>query len=761
MKKTIILSIILLGITSVIGQLIIIRETTINFYGNEFFIGWILFSWLFWTGIGSLLIAKLFALKKPSNILVSCHFLIAVFLIVILPVLRIFGSLNKIPTGQIPDLIPAMLYTFFVLAPLGIFLGLQFTVATKFWNEFIGKDKTETIVSAAYFWETVGFILGGAVFTYVLAFANNLDTIFILGWLNIILGTLLIFKFKKKALLKTFALMLIFFTSTILMFSQNIDRQTQKLHFPNQTLIESKNSEYGNIAVTQTKNQYNFFESGLFLGTSGEILSSEYVHLPLLYCPNPQKILLIGNGFNGILKEIFKYQPQKVYYLEIDPKLIETIKKYLFTDLSQYLNDSRVQIIHTDARYFIKSTSEKFDVIIVNLPNPSTALINRFYTEEFFNEAKKHLSETGILSTRLDLSENYFGPETENLDSSLYQALKNNFYSVLIFPEEQHLFIASQKQLDTNPENLIQLFKEKNIKTNFFNEAFIKYVLTNGRGQELLSLINEKKAIKTNQDQNPIGYYFNLVYWISSLHPGLAKVFSLLTKIKFVWIIGLLTVIWILFLGGLWIRNRRDPSNSNNIQITLISIFAMATAGFSLMAMEMIIVLGFQIFYGNLYYKLAVIITSVMLGLALGNFIATKNIRRFKTNSVAKIHILIALCSLVTLLGFYFLFKISPVPSMFIEILFVISTVIFGTVVGFEFPVVNKLYLEKQKNTGKKTGIIYGADLLGSCLGASLIGIFFIPLFGIFQTVIFLIILNFLVALAQIILYHSRQRPEQ
>ena len=168
----------------------------------------------------------------------------------------------------------------------------------------------------------------------------------------------------------------------------------------------------------------------------------------------------------------------------------------------------------------------------------------------------------------------------------------------------------------------------------------------------------------------------------------------------------------------------------------------MAIAGFSLMTAEIIIIYAFQIFHGYLYYKIGLIITALMVGMAIGTWLGTKKISRAKISSVIKVHILIILFSIFLFSIFYFLFSASPSPSLVIETIFLTLAALIGGIVGFEFPIINKLYLSKIKNPGQKTGIIYGADLLGSCLGASLISIFILPIFGIFQALILLVGLN-------------------
>jgi len=746
MKKAIIFSIIILGISSVISQLIIIRELIISFYGNEFFIGWTLFSWLFWVGMGSLFLNKIIKERFIPKITVIAHILIALFIGLEIFLIRFSRILTAGQTGQIPNLIPALLYSFFILAPFCLILGLQFAVVSRLGKSWTEKLNLGQVLGKSYILETIGFIIGGLIFSYALIVANEFLVASIIAWLNLLAGFFILFLVPKSNLiLKSLIIILIISFGAISVFSQIINKETNALRFPNQELVESKNSIYGNIAISKISGQYNFYESGLFLGANkAEIFNEIPAHFSLLFHPNPKKILLIGNGFNGMLKEILKHQPDKIFYLELDPSLIETLKNYIPFNLSQDLENKKVKIINLDARYFIKNTSENFDVIIINLPNPSTALIDRFYTEDFLRQAKNKLSKGGILTTYLSSSANYFGPEVEYLDASLYKALKNNFASVLILPEDQHLFIASQNQLDYNPDLLIQRLKQRNIKTNFVNEAYIKYRLTNERIEKLSSLLNKNQSAKINQDQLPISYYYNFIYWVSSFYPKLAKVFLFLTKIKFVWIL-----IFLFLLSGIWLwaSKRKQMGKSKGLLF-----LAMAIAGFSLMAIEIIIIFGFQIFYGYLYYKIALIITALMMGMAVGSWLGTRKIEKAKIKSIIKIHSLIFIFSLLLLLGFYLLFKPSPKPLIAIEIIFLISAALIGGIVGFEFPVINKLYLEQKallrsSSYGGRVGIIYSADLFGSCLGASLVSIFLLPIFGIYESLILLAILNIIILL--------------
>ena len=109
----------------------------------------------------------------------------------------------------------------------------------------------------------------------------------------------------------------------------------------------------------------------------------------------PQKVLLIGSGFSGALREIIKYTPKQIFYTELDPSIIGLARAYI-PAFRQILDGGRVLVIKEDPRRSLKRLPKDLDVIIINLPNPSTALINRYFTDDFFKEARGHLPRRGI-----------------------------------------------------------------------------------------------------------------------------------------------------------------------------------------------------------------------------------------------------------------------------------------------------------------------------------------------------------------------------
>lgn len=95
------------------------------------------------------------------------------------------------------------------------------------------------------------------------------------------------------------------------------------------------------------------------------------------------------------------------------------------------MDDEKINIISKDARLFVKGTKQDYDVVIIDLPDPSTAQINRFYTIEFFRELKEKLNKNAVVSLSLISTVNYINEEARQLNSVLYKTLKQVFANVI------------------------------------------------------------------------------------------------------------------------------------------------------------------------------------------------------------------------------------------------------------------------------------------------------------------------------------------
>jgi spermidine synthase len=743
MKRALAFSFAVLGITSLIGQVMLIRELMIVFYGNEFFIGWILFSWFLWVGIGSLAAGTLWRESVwPARWLIGCHVAATLFLPAGIFLARCSRLVVGTVPGEIPDLLPSLAYSLFALAPLCILLGAQFVIAARTWESLNNRPKLDRILGEGYVYETLGFVIGGILFGYFFVTTNEFKVVSVVAWLNVFAGSLLCILPRNRAFATRLVLILVStLTAIVFLLARPINGQTARFRFPGQHLVDTCNSIYGNLAVTRNGEQYNFFENGLFLAADRDEMANEYVvHFPMLYHPAPKSVLLIGNGFNGALVEILKHNPDSVDCVELDPELIRLTREYTPDDLHHVFADPRVRVTVADGRFFMKQRAADsepgYDVIIVNLPNPSTALINRYFTKDFFLEAQSLLKPGGILSTRLAFSPDYVSRELTALGASVYESLHSVFNHVVILPEYEIFYLSSAQRLADAPAVLVDRLRQRQITTRFATPAYIEYRLTTDRIPQVLREFENDSTARINRDERPIACFYNLVYWVSSFHPQVARLAGKIGRIPWSWMAGAAVLVFVVLLGV-----RRSIGGG-------VPVLAMGTGSFSLMACEVVIILAFQVFYGYLYYRLSLIIAGLMLGMAMGTWAATTVLWREHRRSLQFIHGGIAAYCLLFIFVTRFLAATPVKYSVAIEMVFLLLAAAIGALVGFEYPIANKLYLEHSGGNSRRAGVIYGVDLVGSCLGALLTGVWMLPVLGITKTMIVLIVLNAMVGAA-------------
>jgi len=168
--------------------------------------------------------------------------------------------------------------------------------------------------------------------------------------------------------------------------------------------IERFRSEYQEIAVLETE------KLGRMLILDGVIMLSEFdefayhemiVHVPLLTHPNPRKVLVIGGGDGGSIREIVKHKSVKeVHLCEIDKEVVEVSKKHLPT-LSSGFYDPRVKIFYEDGAQFVKGKKEEYDIIIVDSTDPVGAAVVLF-EEPFYRNMYDALRADGIVVSQCE-----------------------------------------------------------------------------------------------------------------------------------------------------------------------------------------------------------------------------------------------------------------------------------------------------------------------------------------------------------------------
>ncbi|UCB52108.1 MAG: fused MFS/spermidine synthase, partial [Candidatus Zixiibacteriota bacterium] len=390
----------------------------VSFYGNELSLGVMLSVWLFWVGAGSGVGNKIAGKKTYSPGRLSLWYLmISVASPATVILIRYSKQILGTAPAEIVGFIPMFLFAFGAMSILCLCLGITFLLNSKSWKY---DESLIFSVNRVYLWESLGAGLGGFLLTFVLIPRfSNFQIVLFLFCLNLLFCALLLSPSLKrwaKALVWSAVILLtIGFPASGL--DESLDRFSAGRMWRGLSLAHSNDTRYGNIAVTKHREQVTFYQNGLMLFSYPNAFSAEEaVHFALLQHPHPRNLLLIGGGMGGALREALKHDQLTIDYVEIDPELIRTGVTYLPEEEVRALKNPRVDIHFVDGRLFVREragdlTARPYDVVVLNLPDPYTAQLNRFFTSEFFQLVRSLLEEGGVFSFRVSSAENYISQE--------------------------------------------------------------------------------------------------------------------------------------------------------------------------------------------------------------------------------------------------------------------------------------------------------------------------------------------------------------
>ncbi|MBW1668724.1 MAG: polyamine aminopropyltransferase [Deltaproteobacteria bacterium] len=169
-------------------------------------------------------------------------------------------------------------------------------------------------------------------------------------------------------------------------------------------VLYHERSKYQEITILETE------KLGRMLVIDGITMLTEYdefayhemiAHVPLLVHPNPSKVLVIGGGDGGAVREILKHpEVKEVHLCEIDKEVVRASKKY-FPSLASSLDDPRVTIFYEDGARFVADNPSSYDALIVDSTDP-LGPGQILFQREFYENMKKALRDEGIAVTQCE-----------------------------------------------------------------------------------------------------------------------------------------------------------------------------------------------------------------------------------------------------------------------------------------------------------------------------------------------------------------------
>jgi len=765
-----------IGCYATIAQVMLIREFLNIFYGNELCLGIVFGAWFLGIATGAFAGAKIeHTFKHAFTVFVITLMVMCFVLPVQIVFVRGIRGLLSVGIGEYISILPLLLTSIGLILPFSFIIGFVFPFSSKV---ILGATRDAAVdIGVVYIIESMGSLFGGLVFSFFLV--SRFHPFKIITLLNVgmfVLLTFLLFNFHRKGQVysrgeenkKTkrvfgfisLGLALVMIVVWLSPIPDRVEVFSTKMRWntlnPHIELMTSADSKYQHIDIGRQAEQYSIYLNGQYASAfPNEYEYAQIAHLVMTQHPSPKHVLLIGSGLGGLVSEMLLHPIESLDYMELDQRLLQISGKYLSSSDRQALSDNRVTIIHQDGRYYLKNTTKRqyYDVILVNTPDPATAFLNRFYTLEFFKEAQKILKSDGVLIASVSSAVTYIGKEVGSYTGSLYRTLHEAFKHVLVTPGQTNFYLACNKDsvVTLDIDTLMGRYRKSQVKSDYFSEHLFYTLLQPEQVKFIENQLSQRNDLLVNTDARPVTYFLNLVLW-DSLAGG--RLHGLFHSLKDVGLKSFLIPIMIALAGRIiyvvvkQIKLRMKSDNCDeefklpyNKQLKTNCLIALATTGFTGIALEIVLLYAFQNIYGYIYERMGVIVAVFMVGLAFGGYITNRIIQKRNFKWV------ILLMVFEGIIGFYALilpFIIQGLSSYSIaaEIGLTCFIGIAGILTGLGFPLVNKLFMQSSDDIAVSAGATNSADHIGAFLGAILTGVIFLPLLGVFGTCLILATLN-------------------
>ncbi len=363
---------------------------------------------------------------------------------------------------------------------IGMLVGVEIPLLIRILEE---QENLRQNVAHALTYDYIGGLVGALAFpVLLLPQLGLLRTAAVLGLLNLLAAGINFIRHRK--LLKVFPLLLSatlatasFLTYTLIQSPHLQFALEQKLY--RDQVIVSAQTPYQQLTVTQWHNDIRLFiNGGLQFSSLDEYRYHEsLVHVPMSQVPNPQRVLILGGGDGLAVREVLKFQSVKqIDLVDIDPEMTRIFTEIpLLSALNQQsLTDSKLQIHHQDAFSFVEADSHFYDVILVDLPDPSYTGLSKLYSRGFYELLKKRLSAQGVLVTQS--TSPFFAPQAF---WCINKTLKSTGLKVYPYQVEIPSFgnwgfqLAAHEELEPAHFRLASNLKNRFLNTEMVHSLFV------------------------------------------------------------------------------------------------------------------------------------------------------------------------------------------------------------------------------------------------------------------------------------------------
>jgi len=759
------------GLFTIAAQSLLFREFVTTFEGNDISIGIFFGSWFFWVGAAATLVSKsrFLARRLVGNveILLLCYLPAFILQFILIVQARELAGLESYALWSFRDI---LLTSFVVNAPVSIITGLLFPTACR-WVE------SNRAVSRVYVIEAAGSFVGGLAVTLLLWLGADPVGIFLIlavvvsasvftvrlasllaptspdrklvpqgggdlprrPWGTGLRFGLVLPAIRPTACALSFLLSAVFVVLLVLGVNNTLSGSLQAVKWKK---LFAEGAPVGSFRTAQAEYLYGSYRGqwvALREGSTCETLpdkatAGQIAAISLSQNPTAESVLVVGSGL-GLCSQFLQIPRIKnVTWAHTDTEYARRIDAFIPEEMR--ITDSRFDRLSGDLRRMLAENLRSYDIVVVNLPDATSSVLNRYYTVEFYDRIKRSLKSGGVLAVRVTAGENIMGTELINLGASIRLTLKEVFARLVLTPGEESWFIVSDSEhLTSDPAALRDRFKSIEASEKVFpSEALLSVYLPDraAAALETYSHADLPEDLLINRDSRPLTHLYSLLLAAKRSGTPLTRLAKLLTLAGP--LVFLVPVLVLVILRLLYIRGTEPGTGVSGIDSSLL-VFSAGVVGIGTVIVLMYL---YQTYFGSLFLHIGIISSLFMVGLtitaAATGALLNPPRRAANHNTKADLSEIMLLSAVV--IHTLILAAIIFVPLELWESgsagggLFAAAFLLCGLCAGCYFPIAARRLADCGLETARIGGKLETADHIGAAIGGVATSLVLVPVLG-------------------------------
>ena len=753
------------GLFSIANQTLLFREFVTTFEGNDISIGFFFGSWFVWVGLGALLVyrAKSLARFLLHNIELLFLVYIPAFILQLILIIQA-REIAGIESYMLWSVWSMFLSAIVINAPVSLVTGLLFPTACRWITSNPAQQDKGLAVSNVYILEAAGSFIGGLGVTILLGFGVSMIRIFFV-LVFILASSVLVVQFSafrarsvpivKTSLIRGITFILSFLIPLAVFFCLffHIDRKlldyTRVIKW---TKLLPKDAFVGSFQTAQAEYLYGVYQGQWIAVRDGSVVETlpdessagQIAAISLSQKPDAKQVLVIGSGLGLCYKLLELPQIEGVTWSYCDSEYVNIVDRFIPPELR--VTDSRLHILSDDIRYFLSGRQHLFDIVILNLPDATNSILNRYYTLEFYDMIKRSLQPDGILAVRLTGGENIMGTELVSLGASTKLTLGKVFSRFVMTPGEETWFIASDSEkLTGDPAVLRDRFASIKDSSDVFSPQALLSIYLPDRAKTALknyASADLPENLLLNRDDKPLTHLYSLLLTAKQSGTPLARFIKILVMsgpLVFFIPVLVLMILWFFYMWSFPNRTSGIESRETSFDSSFL-VFSTGLVGIGVMIVLMYI---YQTRFGSLYLHIGIVSSLFMVGLTAGAILSSFILKQISSSVsglnlynkllFAVVIVQILILALIALWDVEQSSRMDQTKILFIEpthLIFAAAFFICGLCSGCYFPIAAGRLANIGFESGMAGSKLEAADHIGASVGGMVTSLVLVPVLG-------------------------------